>query len=108
MSRANSCARWSTASSWTTNPDPNPNPNPNPNPPNPQPPNPDPNQVEERVEQDNHRKVSRRCQAERGQRQRMMDQAGHYGGEERARMHEQANSFPLDWCEEKDRLDALK
>ena len=64
--------------------------------------------MEDRVEQDNHRKVSRRCQAERGQRQRMMDQAGHYGGEERARMHEQANSFPLDWCEEKDRLDALK
>lgn len=98
MSRASSCARWSTASSWTTNPDFNLTPNPNPG----------PNQVEDRVEQDNHRKVSRRCQAERGQRQRMMDQAGHYGGEERARMHEQANSFPLDWCEEKDRLDALK
>ena len=64
--------------------------------------------VEDRVESDNHRKVSRRCQAERGQRQRMMDSAGHYGGAERARMLEQANSFPLDWCEEKDRLDALK
>eukprot|EP00320_Phaeocystis_rex_P003361 CAMPEP_0119064504 /NCGR_PEP_ID=MMETSP1178-20130426/7579_1 /TAXON_ID=33656 /ORGANISM="unid sp, Strain CCMP2000" /LENGTH=282 /DNA_ID=CAMNT_0007045951 /DNA_START=39 /DNA_END=884 /DNA_ORIENTATION=- len=62
--------------------------------------------VEDRVESDNHRRVSRRCQAERGQRQRMMDSAGHYSGEERARMLDQANSFPLDWCEEKDRLDA--
>jgi hypothetical protein len=64
--------------------------------------------VEERVELDNRRAVTKKCQAERGHRQKMVDAAGSYQGEERARMLEQANRFPLDWCEEKDRLDALK
>ena len=64
--------------------------------------------VEERVELDNRRAVTKKCQAERGHRQKMVDAASSYQGEERARMLEQANRFPLDWCEEKDRLDALK
>ena len=64
--------------------------------------------VEERVELDNRRAVTKKCQAERGHRQKMVDAADSYQGEERARMLEQANRFPLDWCEEKDRLDALK
>lgn len=64
--------------------------------------------MEDKVEADNLRSVSRRCQAERGQRQRMIDAAGHYQGAERAQMLEQANGFPLEWCEEKDRLDALR
>ena len=64
--------------------------------------------LEERVESENLRRVSRRCQADRNQRQKMIDAAGHYSGEEKARMLEQAHSYPLEWCDEKDRLDALR
>ena len=64
--------------------------------------------MQERVEAENARKVGRRCQAERSHRQRMMDAAGQYNGAERARMLEQADGFPLEWCDEKDRLDAMK
>ena len=64
--------------------------------------------LEDRVESENLRRVSRRCQADRNQRQKMIEAAGHYGGDDKARMLEQAHSYPLEWCDEKDRLDALR
>lgn len=64
--------------------------------------------VEDRVEADNLRKVNRRCKAERDHRQRMMDAAGYHSGEAKAQMVEQAHGFALEWCDEKDRLDALR
>ena len=64
--------------------------------------------VEDRVENDNLQRVRRRCQAERNSKQKMVDAANAYQGAERTRMFEATDGVGMRWCEEKDRLEALK
>ena len=64
-------------------------------------------EVEIRVEADNMQRVRRRCKAERMSKQKMVDTANQYQGEERSRMFEAVDKVYMKWCDEKDRLEAL-
>ena len=66
--------------------------------------------VEDTVEGDNLRRVGRRCQAERRHRQQMEEAASHGGSGPGGRdeLLRTARAVPMRWCDEKDRLDALR
>lgn len=64
--------------------------------------------VEDRIENENMQQLRRRCNAERMQKQKMTEAANHYSGPDKARMLESADSFYMRYCDEKDRLDALR
>jgi len=64
--------------------------------------------VEDRIENDNLQSMRRRCNAERTQKQKMTEAANHYNGADKARMLESADSFHMRFCDEKDRLDAMR
>ena len=53
-------------------------------------------------------KVRQRCRHERAQRQKMMEAAGHYQGQERTSMQEQAGRAHMRWCDELSRLEGLE
>jgi hypothetical protein len=64
--------------------------------------------VEDRVEADNLQRVRKRCSAERLSKQKMVDAANAHQGSERTRMFEAADAVHMRWCEEKDRLEAVR
>jgi hypothetical protein len=66
------------------------------------------NAMEDQVERLNLNGLRQRCRHERVQRQRMMDMAAHYSGEQRASMQDQAGRFPLRWCDELDRYEDIE
>lgn len=66
------------------------------------------NSMEDQVERLNLSGLRQRCRHERVQRQRMMDMAAQYSGEQRATMQGQAGSFPLRWCDELDGYEAIE
>jgi len=65
-------------------------------------------QVEDRIEAEALQRVRRRCSAERASKQRMVDVANQNQGAERSRMFEAADSVSMRWCDEKDRLEAVR
>ena len=64
--------------------------------------------AEGEVERQTLAKVRQRCRHERAQRQKMMEAAGHYQGQERTSMQEQAGRAHMRWCDELSRLEGLE
>mmetsp|Transcript_48351 Transcript_48351/g.151954 ORF Transcript_48351/g.151954 Transcript_48351/m.151954 type:complete len:273 (+) Transcript_48351:111-929(+) len=64
--------------------------------------------AEGEVERQTLAKVRQRCRHERAQRQKMMEAAGHYQGQERTAMQEQAGRAHMRWCDELSRLEGLE
>lgn len=64
--------------------------------------------VESSVEREKLQKLQRQCKAQRQQKQGMYDAANHAHGAEREKMREGAEAFTMGYCEEKDRLEALR
>lgn len=64
--------------------------------------------VESSVEGEKLRKLERQCKAQRQQKQSMFNAANHANGAERDKMREGAEAFTMRYCEEKDRLEALR
>jgi len=66
------------------------------------------NKLEDRVERENMMLLRRRCNAERTQKQKMVEAANHYSGADKAKMLAQADDMNMRWCDEKNRLEAIK
>ena len=64
--------------------------------------------VELKVEADNLQRVRRKCSAERISKQKMVDAANHRKGDERAKMFDKIDTVRMKWCDEQDRLQAMK
>lgn len=64
--------------------------------------------LEDKIEQQNINGIRHRCRHERVQRQRMMEVAAHYSGDQRTAMQEQASRLPQRSCDELDRYEAME
>ncbi|KAL1507017.1 hypothetical protein AB1Y20_009432 [Prymnesium parvum] len=64
--------------------------------------------VEDRVETSMQQTLRRRCSAERTQKQKMVEAANHYNGADKIRMLERADKLQMRYCDQKDRLDAMR